>query len=126
MTTGQLTIVCLTVFAIALVVAYARRQESCERVRCAELAASDRIRRDDREERDRIAAQLAAGEILTPAAGATLAVHLEGRVIQGTLDEADDSTLVLSDANVVTGSDIQPLGGTQYLTRAFITQVQVL
>jgi hypothetical protein len=127
MTTGQLTIVCLTVLAIALVVACARRQESRERVRRAELDASDRIRRDDRKERDRIAAQLAADEpALTPALGATLAVHLEGRVVQGSLDEADDTTLVLSNANAVTGTDVQPLGGKQYLTRAFITQVQVL
>lgn len=123
MTTGQLTIVCLTILAITLIVAYARRQESRERVRRAELDASDRIRRD---ERDRIAAQLAVEPALTPAVGATLAVHIDGRVVQGTLDEADDTTLVLSDANAVTGTDVQPLGGDQYLTRAFITQVQVL
>ncbi len=116
MTTGQLTIVCLTVLAIALIVAYVRRQEDKARMRQVEIEASDRVRR----------AEWPEPPSLTPAPGSVLAVHFDGRVVQGTLEKANAATFVLTDANAVSGASLQPLGGKQYISRSLVTQTQEL
>ncbi len=117
MSTTQLCIVCLTILSLAVIVAYVRRLEANERRHRAELDASDRVR---------LAEWQPVSEVVAPAVGATLAVHFDGRVIQGTLDGLDEDWLLLTDASVVAGSSTQPIGGGQYVPRSRVTQIQEL
>jgi hypothetical protein len=126
-TTVQLIIVCATVLGLAAVIAAAvlkvRRLEVGERTRLAELDAADKARR---EHTRRLEAQPTPD--VGPALGATLVVHVDGRVVQGTLAVQDTRTrVVLSDASIVDGGRLQPLGGArQYITAARVTQIQEL
>jgi hypothetical protein len=129
-TTVQLVIVCATVLGLAAVSAAAvlkvRRLEIGERTRLAELDAADKARR---EHTQRLLDQEKASPLdVGPALGATLVVHVDGRVVQGTLAVQDTRTrVVLSDASIVDGGRLQPLGGArQYITAARVTQIQEL
>jgi hypothetical protein len=125
-TTLQLVIICLTILVLAAVIAGARwkvrRLEIHERMRGREL---------DAQENARHALQAAAAAnrplpiVSAPQLGAKIAVHIDGRVVQGTLDAKDMGTyVVLKEASVVSGREMQPLGGRQYLTASLVTQMQ--
>jgi hypothetical protein len=116
LSTAQLLIVCVTVLALALIVAAVRRRDGKERVLLAQLEASERIRR----------AEFAPPPRLSPPTGAVLAVHFDGRVVQGTLAGVDDDTLVLTAASAVSGTTTQALGGKQHISRGQVSQVQEL
>lgn len=127
-TTLQLIIICITVLALAGVTATARlrgrRLEVHERMRAAEHAEAHKARLE-LTRRAEISRPLPV--IPAPEVGATLAVHVDGRVVQGTLDAKDMSTyVVLKDASIASGRDVQPLGGRQYITASRVTQMQEL
>jgi hypothetical protein len=125
-------IVCVFALAAIVVVAGARYL-----VRDAELAAESA--RDARAA-ETLTAQIAhAAEIVPPAEtvftgppeGARVAVHVDGRVVQGKRtrvgDPAAEGWVVLGDgAVVVTGQGEQPLGGHQWFREDRVTQVQEL
>lgn len=127
-TTLQLVIICITVLALAGVTTTARlrgrRLEVHERMRAAELDEAHKAR-VELTRRAEISRPLPV--IPGPELGAKVAVHVDGRVVQGTLDAKDTSRyVVLTDASVVSGRDMQPLGGRQYLTASLVTQMQEL
>lgn len=139
MTTAQLIIICLTVLLLALMVVLAHQsrtdQQRDERIRLAEVnataASADLQRRLDAEATAHVAQleradadRAAAATPVAPAPGAALAVHFDGRVVQGTLDAIDADTLVLLDAKVPNAGTFQALGGRQHIPRSRVTQIQ--
>lgn len=115
MTTFQLIIVCLTVLALAVVAARVvwllRKLEVESATNAARLDAASRVTRER--------------EALLPEAGASVAVHFDGRVVQGTVAEACPSSLLLDDASVVSDGKFNKLGGRQYIPAPW-TQIQEL
>lgn len=132
MTTTQIIIASITAIVLVWLVANTRwkirRLEISERVRMAELDAADKARREETR-RVEAAAEPVLVELVTgpgPALGASLAVHIDDRVVQGTLDdETTDRWIVLTNATLVGGEKTHELGGDrQYLNADRVTQVQ--
>ncbi len=130
MTTAQLIIVCLTVLLLAAIVAVAqwlhRELQHHERLKLADPEALERAHAAEKRQEavERELELHAATADVEPKRGAQVAVHFDGRVVQGTLDAIDHKTVLLSEAKVVTGSQMQALGGRQHIPRKLVTQVQ--
>lgn len=130
MTTSQLLIISLAALAIVMVIARTRlrirQSELYQDQRRLELDNADKIRRFELE---RLDAERPSPAVVGPELGATIAVYIDGRIVQGTLDVEDTSDrIVLTDATAfVDGGQPQSLGsGRQYLTAALATQIQEL
>lgn len=131
MTTSQLLIISLAALAIVTVIARTRlrirQSELYQDQRRLELDSADKIRRFELARLD--AERPPAPAVVGPALGAKIAVYIDGRIVQGTLDVEDtsDRIVVTHATTFVDGGQPQPLGsGRQYLTAALATQIQEL
>lgn len=133
-TTTQLLIISLTALAVVFVIANTRRKiragELMIDVRRLEFDSADKARRLEQQRLDAAATgTLEVEPVVGPELGAKIAVHIDGRIIRGTLDHEDTShRIVLTAATAfVEGGGSQDLGaGRQYLAAEHATQIQEL